>query len=37
MSCFEALAFEGSSLAGDALAAGAPAALDIGARLKEMW
>jgi DNA helicase II / ATP-dependent DNA helicase PcrA len=37
MSCFEALAFEGSSLVGDALAAGAPAALDVGARLKEMW
>jgi len=37
LSCFEAIAFQGSSLAGDALADGAPAALDITARLKEMW
>jgi DNA helicase-2/ATP-dependent DNA helicase PcrA len=37
MQCFEALAFQGSGLDVDALAAGAPAALDVGARLKEMW
>ena len=37
LKCFDAAAYQGSSLAADALADGAPAALDVGARLKEMW
>jgi DNA helicase-2/ATP-dependent DNA helicase PcrA len=38
LKCFEAIAFQGSSLVGDALADDAAAtALDVGARLKEMW
>jgi DNA helicase-2/ATP-dependent DNA helicase PcrA len=38
LKCFEAIAFQGSSLVGDTLADdAAPTALDVGARLKEMW
>jgi DNA helicase-2/ATP-dependent DNA helicase PcrA len=37
LKCFEAVAFQGSSLAQDTLADGTASALDVGARLKEMW
>jgi DNA helicase II / ATP-dependent DNA helicase PcrA len=37
LKCFEAVAFQGSSLAGETLADGAAAGLDVKARLKEMW
>ena len=37
LKCFEAVAFQGSSLTADSLADGSAAALDVKARLKEMW
>jgi DNA helicase-2/ATP-dependent DNA helicase PcrA len=37
LKCFEAVAFQGSSLAEESLPEGAAAALDVKARLKEMW
>jgi DNA helicase-2/ATP-dependent DNA helicase PcrA len=37
LKCFEAVAFQGSSLTEDNLADGTAAALDVKARLKEMW
>jgi DNA helicase-2/ATP-dependent DNA helicase PcrA len=37
LKCFEALAFEGSSLTAGNLAEGGAAAVDVQARLKEMW
>jgi DNA helicase-2/ATP-dependent DNA helicase PcrA len=37
LKCFDAVVFQGSSLAEDTLADGAAPALDVGARLKEMW
>jgi DNA helicase-2/ATP-dependent DNA helicase PcrA len=37
LKCFDAAAYQGSSLAADALADGGSAALDVGARLKAMW
>jgi DNA helicase-2/ATP-dependent DNA helicase PcrA len=37
LKCFEAVVFQGASLAEDNLADGTAAALDVGARLKEMW
>ena len=37
LKCFDAVAFQGSSLTADSLADGSAAALDVKARLKEMW
>ena len=37
LKCFDAVAFQGSTLAEDNLADGSGAALDVGTRLKEMW
>jgi DNA helicase II / ATP-dependent DNA helicase PcrA len=37
LKCFDALAFEGSSLTGGTLEEGGAAAVDVQARLKEMW
>jgi len=37
LKCFEAVAFQGSGLPEDSLVDGGAAALDVGARLKDMW
>jgi hypothetical protein len=37
LKCFDAVTFQGSTLAEASLADGSGVALDVGSRLKEMW